>query len=121
MKAKVQYNDFIGTSAADISDHTSLDDFLNERGVDTNRYNAIGADFYSGYSDYFSGSIICVDKKLSTNEKKYLVSIGFENELSKDEFFDLFKRFNVTILQRFGGYENLEIDKELTFDDRNKE
>lgn len=63
MKASVQYNDFIGTSAADISDHTNLNEFLASRGVDTDRYNAIGASFYVGYSDFFSASIICIDNE----------------------------------------------------------
>jgi len=121
MKASVQYNDFKGTAAADISDFSNLNDFLKSRGVDTERYNAIGADFYAGYSDFFSASIICVDNERSTEEKKYIVNIGFERELTKDEFFDLFKRFNVIISQRFGGYENMEIDEEFTFDDREDE
>lgn len=118
MKASVQYNDFQGSSAADISDHTTLNKFIETRGVNTERYKSIGAKFYAGYSDFFTASIICEDTELSTEEKKYIVSIGFENELTKDEFFELFKRFNVVISQRFEGYENLEIDKEITFDDR---
>lgn len=118
MKANVQYNDFKGTAAADISDFSNLNNFLNSQGVDIERYNAIGAYFYSGYSDFFSASIICVDNERSTEEKKYIVKIGFEKELSKDEFFDLFKRFNVIITQRFGGYESKDIDETFTFDNR---
>ena len=45
MKASTQYNDFVGTTAADISDHSNLTDFLNGRGVDTERYEPIGASF----------------------------------------------------------------------------
>lgn len=121
MKASVQYNDFKGTSAADISDHTTLKKFIENRGVDTERYKAIGAEFYAGYSDFFTASVICEDNELSTDEKKFIVSISFENELTKDDFFELFKRFNVVITERFGGYENLEIDKEIIFDDRETE
>jgi len=121
MKASVQYDDYLGSSAADISDHTTLNTFIESRGVSIERYNAIGAQFYAGYSDFFTASIICEDKDLSTEDKKHIVSISFENELTKDEFFELFKRFNVIISQRFGGYENLEIDKEITFDDRETE
>jgi hypothetical protein len=119
MKASVQYNDFKGTAAADISDHTSLNNFIENRGVDINRYKAIGAEFYSGYSDYFSASFICEDKELSTEQKKHFVGINFENDISKDEFFELFKRFNVVIKERFGGLENLEIEEVITIDDRN--
>lgn len=121
MKASVQYNDFQGSAAADISDHTTLKKFIENRGVNIEKYKAIGAKFYAGYSDFFTASIICEDTELSTEEKKYIVSIDFENELTKDEFFELFKRFNVIITERFGGYENLEIDKEITIDDRESE
>ena len=121
MKASVQYNDFIGTSAADISDHTNLNEFLAIRGVDTNRYDAIGASFYAGYSDFFSASIICIDKEQSTEEKKHIVKIGFEAEFDKDEFFDLFKRFDVVISKKYDGYQEQEIDEEITVDDRQAE
>ncbi len=121
MKASVQYNDFKGTAAADISDFSNLNDFLKDRGIDTERYNAIGASFYAGYSDFFLASIICVDKEQSTEEKEYIVKIGFEKKLTKDDFFDLFKRFNVIISQSFSGYENMEIDKEFTYYDREEE
>jgi hypothetical protein len=53
MKATVQYNEFIGTAVSDISDHTDLNKFLASRGIDTDRNEAIGASFYSGYSDFF--------------------------------------------------------------------
>jgi len=121
MKATVQYNDFVGSAAADISDHFSLNDFLKERNVDTERYNAIGAEFYCGYSDFFSVYIICVDKDRSTDEKRYLVNIGFEKKITKDEFFDLFKRFNVVITQKYGKYESQEIEESIRFDDRGEE
>jgi len=118
MKASVQYNDFIGTSSADINDHTNLNKFLASRGVDTDRYDAIGASFYAGYSDFFSASIICIDKEQSTAEKKHIVKIGFEAEFDKDEFFDLFKRFYVVISKKYDGYQDQEIDEEITVDDR---
>ncbi|OJV32035.1 MAG: hypothetical protein BGO29_00945 [Bacteroidales bacterium 36-12] len=118
MKADVQYNDFVGTSAADISDFSHLNDFLSARGVDTSRYDSIGARFYAGYSHSFSASIICVDKETSTPNNPYIVTIRFENKFEKDEFFDLFKRFNVVILKKYGGYKDREIDEDIVFDDR---
>ena len=117
MKADVQYNDFIGTSAADISDHTDLNKYLESRGVDTNRYNSIGARFYSSYDFSFSASIICIDKQKSTTEKQHIVSISFEKDIDRDEFFDLFKRFNVVITTQFGAYENKEIDERITIEE----
>jgi len=118
MKASVQYNDFLGTSAADISDFTTLNRFLQSRGVNNVRYNAIGAEFNSGYKDYFSASIICIDKDLSKDEKLHIVKFRFQNEISNSEFFDLFKGFNVVITERSFEYENSEIDENITIDDR---
>ncbi|MCF6133456.1 hypothetical protein [Flavobacterium wongokense] len=113
MKASVQYDDFVGTAAADISDHTNLKKFLEAKNVDTERYQAIGVSFYCGYSRFFSASVICIDNEQSTAENKYIVKMGFD--IDKDEFFNLFKRFNVIISQKHGGYENLEIDEEIMF------
>jgi hypothetical protein len=118
MKADVQYNDFIGTSAADISDHTNLNKFLASRGVDTDRFDSIGASFYAGYSDFFSATIICIDKQKSTEANPYLVSISFEDKFDKDEFFDLFKRFNVVISTKYGEHQDRKIDEEIIIDDR---
>lgn len=120
MKASVQYNDFIGTAAADRSDSGWIDRILKERGVDIERFEAIGVSFYSGYSQFFSASIICLDKEKSTEKKDYIVSIGFENEFTREQFFNLFKRFKVIITNKYQGFENHEIDEEITFDDRKK-
>ncbi|MFV5691928.1 hypothetical protein ACM55K_07890 [Flavobacterium sp. LT1R49] len=112
MKADVQYNDYIGTSAADISDHTDLDKFLTERGVDTERYESFGASFYSGYSDFFTASIICRDKLKTTEIKPYIVEFDFD--ITKDEFFELFKRFHVVITEKFDKHSNREIDENIS-------
>lgn len=117
MRATVQYNDFLGSAAADISDHFSLSDFLEQHNVDIERFHAVGAEFYSGYSDFFSVSIICVDKERSNDEKKYMVNLSFENDITKDEFFDLFKRFNVVITQNYGNFDAYEIEEHITFDE----
>ncbi len=114
MKATVQYNDFLGTAAADISDHFSLSDFLEQHNVDTERFKPVGAEFYSGYSDFFSISIVCVDNERSNDERKYMVNISFEDEITKDEFFDLFKRFKVVITQNYGNYDSFEIEEHIT-------
>lgn len=121
MKAKVQYDDFTGTSAADISDHTNLNKFLGSRGVNTDRYVAIGASFYAWYDDFFSPSIICIDKEQSNEEKKHIVKIGFESGFNKQEFFGLFKRFEVIICEKYGGYDDQEIDGHITVEDSPEE
>jgi hypothetical protein len=121
MKATTQYTDFEGTAAADISDHTDLVKFLQSRGIDTKRYDPIGAEFYHGYSDFFSASIICIDNEKSTADKPYIASISFEDEFDHTEFFDLFKRFKVIITKKHNGHQDREIDEEITVDDRDTE
>lgn len=113
MKAEVQYNDFTGTAAADISDHTNLKRFIEKKGIDVENYEAFGASFYSSYSDFFTASIICRD--LSKTEKPYIVEFNFN--LTKDEFFKLFKRFNVIITEKFDKHSNREIDERINFYD----
>lgn len=117
MKARVQYNDYLGTAAADKSDLFSLVDFLKEKGVDVDRYEPIGVDFYSGYSDHISYTFICKDNQ--NNENK-LVKIGFESKCTYEEFFNLFKRFNAIVTWAKGNdYSDYEVDDNTIYiDDR---
>ena len=113
VQANVQYNDFKGTSAADIADFSNLENFLKGKGVDVNRYSPVGVDFNSSY-DHCSYGVICKDR--DANNK--LVEIRFESEGSYEDFFSLFKRFNV-ILTDHGAYGDCEIDSEWVYvDDR---
>ena len=113
-QANVQYNDFKGTAAADIADFSNLEVFLKSKGVDTNRYNPVGVDFFSS-DDSCSYGVICKDKE--ANNK--LVEIRFESKGSYDEFFSLFKRLNV-ILTNHGADNDCEIDSDYIYvDDRN--
>jgi hypothetical protein len=99
MKADVQYNDYLGTSAADISDHTDLNKLLKRFGVDTSRYNAIGAELYAGYDTYFSVYIFAEDKSLNPLKVE-----KFEVPLSPKQFFKLFKRLDVVLLEKHSKY-----------------
>ncbi len=121
MKANAQYNDFTGTSAADSSDHLTLNDFLKSRNVDVVRYEPIGASFYHGYSDFFTAYIICIDNHKSDENQPYLVNMHFEKELSATEFFNLFKRFHVIVTKKHAGYNNSTINEEIAIYDREKE
>lgn len=121
MRADTQYNDFVGTSAADISDHLNLKDFLNSRNVSLDRYEPIGASFYHSYSDFFTAYIICIDKEKSEKDKPYIVNMHFEGEFTPQEFFDLFKRFHVIITNKYGGYTDHEINEEITIDNRHQD
>lgn len=117
LKASTQYNDYRGTSAADGRDWNSLEDYLKKKGLDTERYTPVGAEFYSGEGNYFNVRFICKDSEIS--EKK-LVTIGFEKEISKDEFFSIFKRFNVIVTWCKGSdYSNWDLDDDtIMIDDR---
>lgn len=94
MKASVQYNDYRGTVAADISDYALLSDYLKDRGVDVDRYEPIGVRFYSGYSEYVSVNFICIDHQ---SDERKAVTLKFEKNLSALEFLDLFKRLEIIL------------------------
>jgi hypothetical protein len=110
MKAKTQYTDYSGTSAADESDHTTLDKLLESYGVKNDQYHAIGAEFYAGYDSYFSAHIYARDLNQSTKENDHIVK--FEVPLQAPQFLSLFKRFNVIITRK--GYDNFEIQESIT-------
>jgi len=97
MKANVQYNDFIGTAAADVVNQEVLNDFLKSKNVDTARYSAVGAKFYAVENSYFEISVICKDLVKSTAMKNHLVTVTFEQGVSVAEFFAFFKRFEVVL------------------------
>jgi len=112
MQASVQYDDFIGTAAADISDdYTILNKCLKARGVDIERYESIGAKFHAIYEECFSVSIICIDKQKTTDEKSHLVAIKLEQEFGNEDFFKLFKRFAMVIFRQ--GTSTAEITEEI--------
>lgn len=113
MKANTLYNDFIGTSAADISDHMNLNEFLEKQGVDLNCFEAIGATFITGINNSFTASILCIDKEKSTSNEKFITKIGFNKGFNNEDFFNLFKRFEVVITSKTGNYNNIEINEDI--------
>ncbi len=96
MIAKVQYDDFKGTAAADISDYylNSINEFLKKKypSFDWQRYYCVGCELYTSYGQYPSIYFICHD---SADGKHYLLQP--QKEYSLEEFFELFKRFSVVI------------------------
>lgn len=122
MKADVQYNDFIGTTAADISDFigmkysNGLAGFAEYFKVDQSRFEVVGVSVYG--TDDFYLSLVCVDKKKSTPEKEHIVSMSIEVENSKDLLDLLFKRLHIVLHSKFDRkYSNLEYDEEVRFED----
>lgn len=122
MKAQVQYNDFEGTVAADISDGLggvygddleSIGKYFN---LDENRFKIIGLSIYG--TNEFSISLICIDKKRSTDKKEHLVSMSCEVDDEKEILDILFKRLHIVLYDKFDDkYVNMDYDSEVRFSD----
>ena len=114
MKAKVQYNDFKGTVAADISDMIAVNkgNYISSIGeyfgVDQERFKVVGVSL-QGIQD-FELTMLCVDKEKSTPFKDHLVKMQFDldAEGQKQMLGLLFKRLNVVLFD--SGEENLDSD-----------
>lgn len=122
MKAHVQYNDFIGTAAADISDFlgSKYGDYLSNIGkyykIDEERFNVIGVELYG--TDSFNISLICVDKLKSTEEMEYIVSMSIEIEDEKEILDVFFKRLHIVLHLKFDEkYKELDYDEKVRFSD----
>lgn len=98
MIAKVQYNDLRGTAAADITDFSlnSLEKYLTDHfeNYDTERYFCVGCRLYLGgqISKTVSIRFICLDKE----EHKYVYLCPVD-DMSYEEAFSLFKRFDIVL------------------------
>ena len=99
MKASVQYDDLKGTAAADVSDfhQSSLQNYLvgSYEQYDGDRYECYGCSiFISGQQIQPQGNIVfvCKDKI----ENKYVKFFPLK-DITLDEIFSLFKRFEVVI------------------------
>lgn len=98
MIAKVQYNDLTGTAAADITDFSlnSLEKYLTDHfdNYDTGRYFCVGCRLYIAGQSSNTVSIlfICLDKE----EHKYVYLCPVE-DMSYEEAFSLFKRFDIVL------------------------
>lgn len=106
MKATVQYNDYVGSTAADISDFTTIEKYLEEIDVDIKRYHPIGAKFFTSYGDGCNVSIICEDM---TNDNS-LVELEL-GEMSIPDFFSLFKRLEVIL--HLKGFKDRDITQSI--------
>lgn len=104
MRAKVQYDDFKGTVAADISDMISANkgNYISSIGeyfnVDKNRFKVVGVSLQG--IENFELTLLCVDKeKSSIQEKDVLVKMRFDldAEGQRKMLGLLFKRLNVVL------------------------
>lgn len=97
MIAKVQYNDLLGTSAADVSDfyRNSLQIYLivSFKNYDGERYRCDGCNiFTSDCSNYATVRFICYDKQ----EDKYVYFVPLKKYTLMD-MVKMFKRFDIVV------------------------
>lgn len=122
MKADVQYNDFKGTVAADISDALSgyAGDSLKSIGryfkLDEKRFDIIGLSIYG--TDDFSISLLCVDKNKSKEGQEHIVSMMYDIGDDKKNLEILFKRLHIVLHGRSDEkYSELRYDVEVRYSD----
>ncbi|MFY7937095.1 MAG: hypothetical protein ACOVOQ_06955 [Flavobacterium sp.] len=122
MKAGVQYNDFVGTAAADISDFLGskygnhLISFQKYFSIDETRFRVVGISIYGIDSDCIS--LFCVDKQRSTEEKDYLVKMSIDIDNKKEILNFLFKRLHVVLHSRSDEkYPGTKFYEEINYSD----
>ncbi|MBB1148945.1 MULTISPECIES: hypothetical protein [unclassified Myroides] len=126
MKAKVQYNDFKGTVAADISDMIAVNkgNYISSIGeyfdVDQERFKVVGVSL-QGIQD-FELTMLCIDKEKSTPFKEHLVKMKFDldAEGQKQMLGLLFKRLNVVLFdsgENENEYANDNYDEVVNYAD----
>jgi hypothetical protein len=122
MKADVQYNDFVGTAAADISDllgskyGDNLESFGTYFRIDESRFKVIGISIYGTAPFYIS--LLCIDKIKSTDTKEHLVKMSVNVEDKKEILEFLFKRLHIVLHSKFDKkHPNLDYDEEIRYSD----
>ena len=125
MKANVQYNDFKGTVAADISDFIgspggndlkSIGKYFN---INQERFTVVGLSIYG--TEKFFISLICVDKEKSIPNKEHIVSMSCEIKNEKEIISILFKRLHIVLHDKLDEkYPNMKYDDEVRFSDFHK-
>lgn len=122
MKADVQYNDFKGTVAADISDFLGgpgsddLNSIGKYFGLNQDRFEIIGLSIYG--TKNFSISLICVDKERSDENNEHIVSMSVDYEEGNEILDQLFKRLHIVLHNKFDDkYPDLGYNEEVNFSD----
>jgi hypothetical protein len=114
MKASVQYNDMVGTAAADIADvlNNNLIDLAKSQGINLERYEPVGLSLY-GVNGLLP-SFLCIDKQLSTPDEEHLVKLHVE-PWNAVELIALFKRIEIVLFHRTRlEYEERDFNREVT-------
>lgn len=121
MKASVQYNDLVGTAAADITDFiggNSLEEIAKYVELDMDRFKLVGLSIYG--TEHPSVSLICVDKEQSQGGKEYIVNMNLADTIEKkNEFLSIIlKRLHVVLYEKGDlRYPPLEYNEEVSYND----
>lgn len=96
MRAKVQYNDYEGTAAADIADEfiNSMDEYLSLRSKQFNKakYHCVGCELRPYGIDKLDVEFYC--RNLQTRQ---IVTMRFNSEFKLTDLLVMFKRFAVVM------------------------
>lgn len=112
MRAETQYEDFIGTVAADFNADDSFVEFCRAVDIDLNRYKPVGFRFHCSYGK-LDTAIHCQDLH---EAKPYLVELKFKCE-PIEVFFHLFRALQVVAYDRTcGEYTELPIEKSFVLE-----
>lgn len=115
--ASVQYDDWKGTAAADGSDHISLHTFFRERGVPEGGFVVAVRSYYLPSSPgkmhvravYADGDgFDSVNEQIQSADKLRLKELDLE--LTFEEYFSLFKRYNVVLTSKGLGLDGREYE-----------
>ncbi|MDP3683145.1 MAG: hypothetical protein Q8S01_04360, partial [Ignavibacteria bacterium] len=134
VKACVQYNDYTGTVACDIADLISLEQFLAKKGFNNKLFLPYALEFVfseplltrrrSTHLEILSvkrevvGNNINDIREYANKHNNKVPTNLFSIELGVNEFFDLFKRFNITLGYQSKGGHNYQdtIEKNIIED-----
>ena len=114
VKACVQYNDYTGTVACDIADMLiSLDDYLVKKGFNHDVFLPYALEFTfsepfpttprSTWLEIYAvkreevGNHVDEIRKYANDHNNEVPTYLFSTKIGVNEFFDLFKRFNITL------------------------
>lgn len=109
MEASVQYNDWKGTSAADIADEfvNSMDEYLSHRSqlYNKNKYHCIGCELRPYNIDKLDIVFFC--RELNTGQ---ILPMRFNQEFRLTDLLVIFKRFSVVLGEHIERIDEPRVD-----------
>lgn len=111
MKAHTQYDDYVGTSAAECNNNKMFAEFCQDCSIDLEQFLPIGFRFHNSY-DHFDFYILCLNKK--EDDKQVEIKI----KCSPNQFFRLFRSLDVVAYEsRYNErFEEQPVNDEFSLD-----